>query len=267
MSRLARLGSRRGSRSGLQSGLRSGPRVELGPEAAALVEQRRQDALALAGDCSSVAERITVAPPGYLLTQEPANIARQCRLVEPQPTAGAMRVAVTPAPDGWCVDVAGRDRTGFLASVTGVLARHGLDVRQAVIATWDDGAALDAFVVHASRPPDPAWLQHDLELGVATPLPSEAVPDATVAFDDTASRWYTRCDVRAQDRPGLFHAFAAAIASAGIDVHAGRATTTDDDVLDRFDLTDIRGNKLATAHQTLIRERIRVGVPDGAVGS
>jgi UTP:GlnB (protein PII) uridylyltransferase len=67
--------------------------------------------------------------------------------------------------------------------------------------------------------------------------------------------------VRVRDQPGLFHAVAVAMASAGADVHAARATTTDGEVLDVFDLTDMSGGKLHAKEQELIAAHLAAGSP------
>jgi UTP:GlnB (protein PII) uridylyltransferase len=143
--------------------------------------------------------------------------------------------------------------------VTGVLTVYDFAVDQAVIATWDDGAVLDAFLVRSTWLPHVDLLQRDLEAALAKPRSSEALPDAEVTFDDDASPWYTRCDVRAPDRPGLFHALAVAISGADADVHGARATTRSGRVHDRFDLTDLTGEKLGPVTKARIEALVRSG--------
>jgi [protein-PII] uridylyltransferase len=158
--------------------------------------------------------------------------------------------------------VASRDRSGLLAAFTGVLVGSGIEVVQAVLATWDDGGALEAFVVRSANPPDSQGLQNAFEASLEVPLSSPAVADAHVTFDDGASALYTCCDVRAADRPGLLHAMAVAIAAAGADVHAARVTTIDGVARDRFDLSDRSCHKL----DATLEEAIRAGVLCGVIG-
>ena len=91
------------------------------------------------------------------------------------------------------------------------LAERAIDVIQAVVATWDDGAALQAFVVRSAPAPDAAGLQTAFEASLDRRLSAPALPDATVAFDRGASTVYTACEVQAADRPGLLHVLAVAI--------------------------------------------------------
>ena len=250
-----------------------------GLDARNLVERRRAEAIRLAAGDTDVTDRIRHAPRAYLLTQEAADVARQAALLEPLPSRNGARVGIVAidASSGgaagsvseWRVEVAVRDRPALLATVSGVLADVGLDVLDAVIATWEDGGALESFRVRrALLDPaqlDPAQLDDDqiedgqiararapesdrLELEIVAafdrPLTSPANPDATVIFDDSASPWYTLCEVRSPDRRGLLHMITVGLASAGADVHSARLVTTDGRAVDRFELTDRTGRKL-----------------------
>jgi Kef-type K+ transport system membrane component KefB/predicted amino acid-binding ACT domain protein len=238
-----------------------------------ILDRHRSDAMALAGPRNPVNERIAIAPVAYLLSQDPESIVRQVSLIEPVPTRGRFRVAVTPVPGddrSWRVEVGGRDTIGLVAMVTGVLERYGLDVQDAVIATWGDKGALQVFRVEQSRGsvmPSAGELRAAVERSTPRSLESAGVPDATVSFDDSASPWHTIAEVRATDRPGLLHALAVAFAAAGVDVHAARVTTTDELALDRFDLTDRAGRKLTDEHKAAIRRHISDGVIARSIGS
>jgi [protein-PII] uridylyltransferase len=211
---------------------------------------------------NAAAARIAMAPPGYLLAHAGSDVARHCALLSPVPAPGEARVVVTPgrAPGQWHLDVASRDRPGLLAAFTGVLAGSGVEVVQAVLATWDDGGALEAFVVRSANPPDSHALQSAFEASLDQPLSSSAVVDADVTFDDTVSALYTSCEVRAADRPGLLHSVAVAIATAGADVHAARVTTVDSLARDRFDLSDRSRYKLDATLKEAIRACVLCGV-------
>lgn len=207
--------------------------------------------------------RMADAPPGYLEVHGPSDIARHCELLSSVPAPGEVRAVVTPgrAAGQWHLDVAALDRPGLLAAFTGVLTIWGVDVSQAVLATWDDGAALEAFVVRSAVPPDTAALQTAFAAALDRPLWSPPVPDASITFDREASPLYTACEVRAVDRPGLLHAVAVAIATAGADVHAAGITTIDGVACDRFDLSDGHGAKLDAALEAAVRRHIVTGVP------
>jgi [protein-PII] uridylyltransferase len=225
------------------------------------VTARKTAAIRLVGPDSSAADRIATAPAGYVLAHTSSDVARHCELLSPVPSPGRARVVITPGrvPGEWHLDVAGHDRPGLLAAFTGVLARRGVDVHQAVLATWDDGGALQAFVIAATQAPEPGALQEAFELSLDEPLSSPPIVDAEVSFANGPSELYTSCDVRAADRPGLLHAVAVAIASAGADVHAARVTTVDGIAHDRFDVSSPAGLRLDASSE----EAIRAGVTEG----
>jgi UTP:GlnB (protein PII) uridylyltransferase len=234
----------------------------VGDEHAGKVHRRRASAAdLLARSAFAERRRIAEATPGYLLAHDAGSIARHAGLLTPLPGKGEVRVAVTPTPDpfAWRVDVVARDRPRLLAAFTRPLADHAFEVDQAVLATWDDGAALQAFVVRADVAPEPYALQDALVASLASAPTCAPVPDAKLTFDNDASPLYTQCSIRATDRSGLLHAFAVAIAAAGVDIHASRVTTRGGVALDYFDL-DVNGRKLSVLHMDGIRANVARGV-------
>ena len=227
-----------------------------------LLEARKAAAARLVGGGGGgVLARIAEASEGYALVHHASEIARHCQLLTPCPGRAEVRVVVTPGRTAgeWHVDAAGRDRPGLLAAITGVLAGAGLDVSQAVVATWDDGAALQALVVRSPTAPDPAGLQSSYGAALRRRSDWSGVADAGIHFDDRASPLYTACEVRATDRPGLLHDITSAMAAAGIDIHAARATTVAGTATDFFDLTDGSGRKLDTALKAAVHRAVRSG--------
>jgi Kef-type K+ transport system membrane component KefB len=236
-----------------------------GPDARGLADLRRLEATSLVGDDRALIERVGRAPLSYVLRQPSDAIARHARLVHPLPGRGEARLRVGEAGDGrWSVDVAARDRPALLATVTAALAGAGLDVIDAVIATWDDGAAIEAFTVRPvgadSGAPSAAALTRAVEGGLGARPSSVALPDVEVAFDNAASPWHTVAEVRSPDRPALLHDLAAAFAAAGVEVLAASGTADGDLVVDRFDLVTRQGAKLAAAQQDAVRRLLRTGV-------
>ena len=235
-----------------------------GADALTLLDRTRDRALALVGDSSLLRDRVAAAPLAYLVAEEPAAVARHVRLLEPFPPRASFRVAVTAESESvWRVEIGARDQLGLLALVTGVLERAQLDVVDAVLATWGDGAALQAFRVRTGVigvAPDAQPLLVALAQAQHQPLVAAAVSDAVVSFDDLGSPWHTIAEVRATDRRGLLHALAVAFAAAGADVHSARITTNDSMALDRFDLTDRTGRKLDDETKAAIRLALANGV-------
>lgn len=233
-----------------------------GLDARNLVGRRKAEAMRLVPQSSDLIARIERAPREYVLRQDSTAIARQVRLLEPLPAASEARVMITTQGDGsgrW-VDVAARDRPGLLAAVTGVLSRFGIDVSEALVATWPDGAALESFLVSGQYSlPDVDHLVRQIEKSLDISITADPLPEAIVAFDDQSSPWHTLCAIRAPDRPGLLHALAAALAAAGIDVQAARVTTEAGLALGRFEVTNRLGSKLRAADKERIQTLVAAG--------
>ncbi len=237
-----------------------------GLEVRNLAGRRRAETLRLIGEQPDLTRRIEAAPQSYLLREASAAIARQVALLEPLPDAHQARVAVTDSGDAtfvW-IDVATRDRPGLLASVTGVLAGLGLNVSEALVATWPDGGALETFrVAGASALPESSYLANEIEKNLDTPVVAEPIPGAVVHFDDDSSPWHTIAEIRAPDRIGLLHSQAMVIAAAGADVSAARITTEGMSAVGRFDLNNRVGTKLTEADKEMIRSFMASGGPAG----
>ena len=246
-----------------------------GLEARNTVERRRAEALRALGDNELAADRLAHAPRPYLLAQDAVDVARQVAMLSPLPARNEVRVAVEPVDaEQWRVEVASRDRRGLLAMVSGVLAAHGVDVLDAIVATWEDGAAIEAFLVQRA-PLAPQQLDDDVlgKIGLAEPyrlaraieesfdqpLVSPPNPDADVRFDDGISPWYTICEVRSPDRRGLLHTITVGLAAAGANVHSARLVTEGGRAVDRFELTDGNDHKLDDDRKHAIRSAIADG--------
>ncbi len=247
-----------------------------GLEARNLVEQRRSEAMRLVSDPAQQ-KRVEQAPRAYLLSQSADAVARQVRLLDRVPARNEVRVALYSfEADEWDLDVASRDRPALLAHVTGVLLGYGLDVYNSVIATWADGTALESFKVRRAQidpsvplgpdhlqpmePPDPARLEAAISGSFGSPLSAAPNAEAEVSFDDEGSPWYTLCEVRSIDRPGLLHTITVGVAAAGASVHSARVETVDAFAMDRFELTDSTGRKLDDQTKAEVREAIVGGV-------
>jgi [protein-PII] uridylyltransferase len=149
-----------------------------------------------------------------------------------------------------------------------VLADAGLSAQDAVVATWGDGGALDAFrvLLMTPTPPDADALTTAIVDAFDKPLEAPATPGAKIAFDDDGSPWYTLCEVRCPDCPGLLHAITAGFASAGVDVHSARVLTVGGEASDRFELTDRNGRKLGESAKRAVLEAVTGGVRTGRRG-
>jgi Kef-type K+ transport system membrane component KefB/predicted amino acid-binding ACT domain protein len=238
----------------------------VGRTASNTVEQRRAEASRLVGTHTDARERLQHAPRAYLLAVGPADLARQVELCDPVPrVTDAARVAVTPAPGrptAGRIDIVARDRPGLLARETQVLAALGVDVDDAVVATWGDGCALASFLVHAASLPDGDRLTAALRNALRGPLSSQGMEGMRVEFDDEGSPWHTLCTVVGPDRRGLLHALTTALAAAGANVHAARVRTDGGRAVDVFELTDAKGRKLNRSAQDELRHLLSTGVTE-----
>lgn len=231
------------------------------------LEARLAQATPLVTD-DAVRARIGGAPAGYALAHRAEDIARHATLLEPLPAAGEVRAVSTPGrePGTWNLDIAALDQPGLLAQFTGVLVHESIEIVTAIVATWDDGAALQALVVKAPSAPDVVALQRSLAWSLGQSMTAPPVEGTTVTFDQDASSVYTACEVTGPDRPGLLHAIAVAISNAGADIHAASVETRDGVAVDRFDLSDAAHRKLSPEVRVAIARHLREGfsgVPSG----
>jgi [protein-PII] uridylyltransferase len=160
--------------------------------------------------------------------------------------------------------VAAPDRTGLLATVTGVLAIHGFDIRSASAYGDDAGMALEVYrgVDSFGRLDDDERdrVAADLASALAGTLPVRERLDARfrryrrrrrvggdgvrILFDPDASSAATVVEVHAPDEVGLLARITAVFADLGLDVSAAIVQTLGDRVVDVFYLRDPQGAKL-----------------------
>ena len=231
-----------------------------GVEARNLIERRRTEAMLLARDRPEVVQRIREAPRAYIARQLAPVIVRHAILTEPPLSVGA-RVEVTAADDGrWWIDIGARNRPGLMAAVTGALADAGLDVERAVVATWEDDAAIESFLIAASQPPVADELAEAVGRALSEPLQVDPVPSASVTFDELASPWHTICEITAPDTPGLLHALTSVFAAASVEIKAASIGGTEELAVDRFEVTGRDGPRLAAEERTQIADYLARGV-------
>lgn len=226
-----------------------------------LVARRKEQAKQMSTEAAT-RERIDHANDAYVLANDPDEIARHARLVEPLPRKGTMRVAVTPLgePHHWRVEVACRDDLGTLTRLTTCLTDHGLDILQASVATWPDGGAVDTFVVRGVLRPSARELAEAFEDTTTTPLTPIELEDLETAFDNTLRPWHTSLTLSCADRPGVLQTLAATFAAGGVVVADARISSDNGRVNNRFDLTDRRGRKLDDAAIAKLRTALEHGM-------
>jgi [protein-PII] uridylyltransferase len=195
------------------------------------------------------------------------------------PTAAVLRRTLEGHAE---VHVAAPDAPGLLATWSGVLAAHGLDILSARIVSTADGYALDVFEVRgrAGRPVERTrWRRARADLVAAArgkldvpallarrrggtllhrALPPVA-PRGSVA--NRASQRCTGVDVRGEDRLGLLHDLAAALAGARLEIAVAKVATEANRAIDSF-YDDPRGEKLTDpAEVETVRAQLAAAVP------
>lgn len=238
-----------------------------GSDATDVAAARLQAAQRIA-DSPDASARLAHAPVAYLLAHEPAELARQARLVEPFARDGAVRVAVSPdpEPDHWLIDVACADSDGLLARLAGCLTDHGLDVRRAGVATWPDGAVLDTFTVMSQQRPRPRELAEAMSAMGRRQVAIPPISDLRVEFDNGRLPWHTSCTVTGPDRRHALTAIATALAEARVVVQSASIHSGSGEIDDRFAVTDRFGRKLDDAAMARVRRLLAGERPRSRIG-
>jgi Kef-type K+ transport system membrane component KefB/predicted amino acid-binding ACT domain protein len=222
------------------------PELIDGVEDSLEILQRRQ-ALALATS-DMIRNRINNASPTYVLSYEPEVLARHATLVEPatQPRDARVRVSASSNSGEWILDITTRDTEGLLARICGVLADCELEVVNADLNTWPDGAVLDTFTVRSISQPDAQRIEADLKRSLNARLPAPRALQASIAFalDNTSHPRHSIVTMTGSDQPGLLFAVATAFAQAKISVHHARIITNELNVVDRFEVSTRKGRKI-----------------------
>jgi [protein-PII] uridylyltransferase len=180
----------------------------------------------------------------------------------------------------WLVDddglvecaVASPDRPGLLATVAGVLALHGFDIRGARVYGADDGMALEVYRgVDTFERLDEVGrraVATDVAAALAGTLSlrerlaerfrryrrTGGTRDVAVTFDLEASSSATVVEIEAPDEVGLLARVAAVFTDLGFDISAALVSTLGERVVDVFYLRDEHGAKPT---RPLTLERLR----------
>ncbi len=255
-------------------------------------EGRGRARAALAAHSSGIsleeqARFIEAMPARYFVTVPPDQAPRHLRLFRlgrQRPMAAWIR---HPAGLGHSeVHLTAFDRPGLLATVTGVLAAHRIDIQHAeVFSTPDEpglgpvaGRALDIFALRGPEdgPLEPLrWrsARRDLDrvLGGretleavmerrlrASSLPAKPLPRLAVkvVIDNDSARSHSVVDVFCADRVGLLHTLARTFFELGLTVDLARITTEGHRAADAFYVRTEQGARLLGEVATQVVEAI-----------
>ena len=229
-------------------------------ESNTLVESRLQAALVLSTD-EAIRARITHAPASYALTHSPKQMLDHALLVEPMPRSGDARIVVLPTPsnDQWLVNIACRDRSALLARLSGALSSLNLNVINAEIATWADGAVLDIFTVQSSVEPRIGAISDAVQRSLQTRnVKTSGGPfKLTVRLDHSAHPWHSIMRVEGEDRTGLLRDIAATLTKLKVVIHHAQIDTEQGQVHNLFEISDIHGRKLSEQASNKIIRALR----------
>jgi Kef-type K+ transport system membrane component KefB/predicted amino acid-binding ACT domain protein len=229
-------------------------------ESNTLVESRLQAALALTTD-ESIRARITHAPASYALTHTPKQLLDHALLVEPMPRSGDARIVVLPTTsnDQWLVNIACRDRAALLARLSGALSSLDLNVINAEIATWADGAVLDIFTVQSADEPRIGAVSDAVHRSLQTRnVKTSGGPyKLTVRLDHSAHPWHSIMRVDGDDNTGLLRDITATLAKLKVVIHHAQIVTEQGQVHNMFEVSDAHGRKLSEQASNKIIRALR----------
>mgnify|MGYP000034999057 CR=1 FL=1 len=229
-------------------------------ESNTLVESRLHAALALTSD-EAIRARITHAPASYALTHTPQQLLDHALLVEPMPRSGDARIVVLPTQsnDQWLVNIACRDRSALLARLSGALSSLNLNVLNAEIATWADGAVLDIFTVQSSVEPRIGAVSDAVQRSLQTRnVKTSGGPyKLTVRLDHSAHPWHSIMRVEGEDHTGLLRDITATLAKLKVVIHHAQIGTDQGRVHNMFEISDAHGRKLSEQASNKIIRALR----------
>lgn len=247
----------------------------------ARVKERVRASISIAGMEPGVDEFLASLPDSYFLTTPEESMPGHAVLAArfrrraaegPMRERAAVEIMLRHFPE-WDFSelvVCTADRPGLFSTLAGVLAAAGLSVLSARIATGHDGMVLDQFrISHGTAGEgvgeENRWdgVRQTLESALRgavdverlvqewrrprrLPPPRKGLPEPVtkVVVDNEVSREYTVLDVYTRDRVGVLFTITRALYRLGLRVHVATITTTLEQVVDVFYVTDRAGQKL-----------------------
>jgi len=223
-------------------------------------ESKISSAQALTSD-AAVRSRLEHAPASYVLAHTPQQLLEHAQLVEPSPRNGQWRVAVQPGlkADEWHINIASRDRSGLLARLSGALSSLELNVINADIATWPDGAVLDIFTVRSMHQPNTKHVTDAVSDAMKRRklVVGSAPYGLSATTDNSAHPWHSIIRVEGPDRKGLLRDITGVLAKSGVAIHHAKIVTENDLARNEFEVSDRHGRKLAAAALERIQHQLR----------
>jgi len=215
------------------------------------------------------------APTEMILAHEVDDLAHHLGVALDLEAAGALLRVVARRKNGAStaeVTICCADARGRLATITGVMLAHRIEILAAQVYTVGDSGhpatVLDVFTVRLPcvdpEEDDELWagfaadLERALEGELDVPalvaqrtrpsaLPPRFVPrvEAAVTIDNEISERQTVIDVQAPDRLGVLHAITRALSDQGLAIRLSKVATEAGRVVDIFYVSDSEGGKIA----------------------
>jgi [protein-PII] uridylyltransferase len=255
--------------------------LERGTVVSPLATERRAALAELIGAAEADAF-LDAMPPAYAVSFSPELLAHHRTLLE----GTGLVVEWSELSDGRreCTVVA-PDRPGLLATVAGVLALAGFDIRDAAGYSHRTGTAIEVFtgVDHFGRLAEDAerarvatTLDEALRGTLAlderlrerarryrAPMRAPGADAVRVDIDLDASDFATVVEVHAPDEVGLLARVAAVFSELGLDVAQALVATLADHVVDVFYVRDASGAKV---RDEVVLARLRAALTDRLAG-
>jgi [protein-PII] uridylyltransferase len=238
---------------------------------------------------------VQAMPARYFVTVAPTQSPRHLRLLQlgrRTPLAAAIRHS--PELGYSELHLTARDRPGLLATVTGVLAAHRIDIHHAEVFSspedpalgWLSGRALDVFELRgpdegpvtparwrAARADQARVLAGDESLDAllarrlkVSGLPEKPLPQVPtkVVIDNDSARTHSVVDVFTADRIGLLHTLSRTFFDLGLTVDLARITTEGHRAADAFYVRTADGYRLEGAEAERVVDAITEALSQAA---
>ena len=165
------------------------------------------------------------------------------------PRSGDARIVVLPtgANDQWLINIACRDRSALLARLSGALSSLDLNVVNAEIATWADGAVLDIFTVQSANEPRLGAVSDAVHRSLQSRnVKTSGGPHGlNVQLDHSAHPWHSIMRIEGEDHAGLLRDITATLAKLKVIIHHAQIGTAQGRVHNMFEVSDTHGRKLS----------------------
>ncbi|MCM8729676.1 [protein-PII] uridylyltransferase [Hephaestia sp. GCM10023244] len=249
----------------------------------------KQEGLAatLDWDDAAFAAHVRSLPEAYWIAEPEDVLERNARLMA-QANGAPLSIAaqVYPERGATLVTIYATDHPGLFYRAAGAIHVAGGNIIDARIHTTRDGMALDNFLVQdpVGRPfdhPDQLdRLKSSIEDAFANRIPladrlkAKPLPRAraeafeiapNVIIDNGASNRFTVIEVNARDGPALLHRLAQALFQSKVTLHSAHVATYGARAVDTFYVTDLTGEKLASAQRLKALERRLLAAAAGTV--